>query len=148
MTLDCRSSVGSLALTLALLTGACGTDPFTPVSVTELELAPEAPVLMALGATQQLQVVVDGDLQVIDDPSIVWRSSDPAVATVEGAGMVTAMGDGSTIITAELNGITAQTTVTVAATILNTARLLTMSQADAQAQNDSASAAVVIQLEP
>lgn len=148
MTLDCRSSVGSLALTLALLTGACAADPFTPVPVTELELAPEAPVLMALGATQQLQVVLDGDFQVIDDPSIVWRSSDPAVATVEGAGMVTAMGDGSTIITAELNGITAQTTVTVAATILNTARLLTMSQADAQAQNNSASAAVVIQLEP
>jgi len=42
-----------------------------------------------------------------------WTSSNPAVASVSLAGLVTPVSDGSAVITAEHNGIKAQTSVTV-----------------------------------
>lgn len=47
------------------------------------------------------------------DKSVVWDSEDDAVATVDTYGLVTAVAEGSTKITATAGGITAEVTVTV-----------------------------------
>ncbi len=46
---------------------------------------------------------------------VTWSSASPAVATVDGAGMVSALGDGTTDISAETGGVTGTARLTVEA---------------------------------
>ncbi len=48
------------------------------------------------------------------DRAVTWSSSDPAVATVDETGLVTALANGTAVITAEAGGKTASCTVDVA----------------------------------
>ena len=60
------------------------------------------------GNTISIKAKVDGA-----DKKAVWRSSNPKVATVNDKGKVTAANAGSTLITAEANGVTAKCWVRV-----------------------------------
>ena len=63
-----------------------------------------APVNLALSAGSAATRLVMGDL----DPRAVvvaWSSSNPAVATLSGAGVLTAVGAGTAVITARAQGV-------------------------------------------
>ncbi len=98
----------ALAAVSALL--ACDSGPTDPgpvslaVSPTVLELAP--------GMTGTLQAsATDGDGNALD-VTVTWSTGNADVATVD-EGVVTAVGPGSTIITAEAGGASARATVRV-----------------------------------
>lgn len=143
-----RGMVWSIGAALVFGSGCTGVGPFEPGSVTgNLALAPADPVLFAIGATRQLQLVFGDAEDIIDDQSVDWTSSAPSVATVNGSGLVTSVGDGTTTITAQWNGLRGTTIVTVAATITYTASISAMDQSDANAANNTSSARVTVTVE-
>lgn len=134
-----------LAAALLLGPGCSGVGPFEPgTSAGEILVTPINPVLGAIGATQQLDLALGDAADIIDDQTIQWTSSAPGVARVDGAGLVTAVADGTAVITARWNGIQGTTTVTVDATILTTFRVSAAGQADGTPGNNSAAASITV----
>jgi hypothetical protein len=84
-------------------------------SAGELRILPGDVVLTGPHATQRLLVVEQQDGRVVADrtPQARFLSSHPAVAAVDGAGAVRAAGDGTTTITAVVEGRQAQVQVQV-----------------------------------
>lgn len=71
------------------------------------------PISLASAATEQL--VVTGNNDINYTPLAKFTSATPAKATVNAAGLVTAVATGSSVITAHYAGLTATVTVTVTA---------------------------------
>lgn len=137
---------GSIIAILALgasSVGCTGVGPLAPADV-EVVLMAESPVLTAIGARTQLQLQFADGVTPAGLGSIDWRSSAPTVALVDSDGIVTAMGEGVTTITAQVGGLSASTTITVAATIVNVARIRS-DQTDTNAGNDAATVSVIVQ---
>jgi hypothetical protein len=112
-----RSLPRALALSLAL-TGlvACsgGTPGARPVIPTTIEITSGDIVLASIGETATITaVVLDRIGNPIPSAVVSFTSANPAVATVSGAGLVTATGDGSTTVTARFGELTASVSVTV-----------------------------------
>ena len=92
-----RSVIGSAALTVEQ-------------RAVTLEVSPATDTLPAPGHTLRLAALAhDANGHVLAELEMMWRSSDDAVATVDGEGLVTATGGGSVEITGEerLTGLTA-----------------------------------------
>ena len=72
--------------------------PSNTAAVVAVNLTPLGPLELAVGEELQLQVQVS----VLGNASqaVVWTTSDAAIATVDGTGLVTKVGPGSAIITA------------------------------------------------
>lgn len=65
-----------------------------------------------VGATRQITATIEPD--DADDKTVTWSSSNEAVATVDGNGLITFVGEGTATITATTsNGLTATVSVTV-----------------------------------
>ena len=94
------------------LTGACGsTEPRIPSAIS---LSVSSVSLTAVGQTQQLvPSVTDQDGQALDGADVSWTSGNGLVATVSPSGLVTAVGSGSTQVTATAGSATAIAQVTV-----------------------------------
>ncbi len=86
--------------------------PSAGVYVTGISVSPESLTLMA-GQTSPLTAAIAPANAT--NPAITWNTSNPAVATVNSAGVVTAVSEGAAIITASTveGGFTDQTTITV-----------------------------------
>lgn len=82
--------------------------PYVPV--TQVTLSQEAATLDR-GQTLTLTAAVLPENASY--PEVTWRSSNPAVATVDASGVVTAQAAGSCLITAEADGICATCAITV-----------------------------------
>ncbi|MBI4420748.1 MAG: Ig-like domain-containing protein, partial [Gemmatimonadetes bacterium] len=68
-------------------------------------VTPASPTLTALGATQQLTATAkDASNNTISGVTITWSSSNTGVATVNSSGLVTAVAEGTTTITATAPG--------------------------------------------
>ena len=81
-----------------------------------LAVMPDSVTLMAIGEQWQLTAQAsDANGNAVTDAMIVWSSSDVAVATVDSAGLVTAVADGRTTVTASIDTLSASVTVSVAA---------------------------------
>ena len=95
--------------------GACGgTDPSIPTNVSLSALTVS---FTALGQTQQLfPSVTDQDGKPISGPNVSWASGNTGIATVSPSGVVTAVGGGSTTVTATSGSAAATAQVTVAQT--------------------------------
>ena len=79
-----------------------------------ITLEPSEVTLMAIGETAQLTATVsDSRGELIDDAGVEWSSNDPTVASVNEEGLVTAVANGITLITAQSGTATASATVTV-----------------------------------
>lgn len=105
---------------LLLASGSCGggdggTDPITVTSV--VITAPAAPPsLQTLGRTVQFAASArDASNAPVAGATITWQSTNAAAATVSGTGLVSAVANGSTTITAHAGGVaSAGVIVTVA----------------------------------
>ena len=114
-------SLPSLACLVLLL--SCGGDsPSDPGPGPGTTVGPPATVTVtpatfnasALGQTQQLGATArDASGNSITSPSLTWSSVDPTVATVSGSGLVTAVSNGTTTVTATAGSATGSATVSV-----------------------------------
>ncbi len=79
-----------------------------------ITVAPDSVHLAAAGETAQLAAeVTDSNGNPISDATVGWASADEAVATVDAAGLVTAVADGATTVTATSGAASADAAVTV-----------------------------------
>ena len=99
------------ALAVGICTAAaCGTEP--PVATT-VEVTPDSAALVEIGQTVQLVArVLDQDEARMLDAAVTWSSADATVATVDPAGLVTAVGEGETTVTATAGTVTGDVHVT------------------------------------
>ena len=113
--------LATATLSAALWTYACGdgtteppAPPPDPPRATTVTVSPATARLAALGATVQLRAEVrDQNGNVMAGVTLAWESSDDAVATVDGSGLVTAAGDGTATIMAVAGGASGMAVVTV-----------------------------------
>ena len=98
----------------------------TDATLVSIEVTP-ADASIADGTTQQFTATglyTDGSTQDLT-AEVTWSSSDEAVATVSNAddskGLATAVGAGSTTVSATSGGVTGDTTLTVTATLVSIA---------------------------
>lgn len=108
-----RLICGGLA---AVLLAACGGEPVGPgplVPVASVSLDPANPVV-GVGATAPLTAVArSADGTALANRTITFSSAEPAIANVDGSGVVTGVAVGSTAITATSEGRSRSVTLTV-----------------------------------
>ena len=91
-----------------------GIDVTVMQSAGSIVIAPLEATLMSIGTTVQLEAtVLDDNGQVVAGAVVTWQSSDDAVATVSAQGLVTAVSDGSVVITARTDSVSATAKVKV-----------------------------------
>lgn len=104
--------------TLALAFAACGyrgnpNQPPPPPQVQKIVVVPANPTV-AVGATVQLSdTAYDANGRVVTGLTITWKSSAPAVASVDSNGLVSGVATGSAQISAAANNATGAQAVTV-----------------------------------
>lgn len=83
--------------------------------VASIEITPTNDTLTALGKTRQLSAIAkDASGGTIAGKTFAWSSSAPGVASVApSSGLVTAIAEGSTTVTATVDGVSGSATVTV-----------------------------------
>lgn len=141
----------AVALATLVLFPGCSSDegggPVAPqpdptlvaIEVTAASIEP----LTALGATVQMSAGGQNSAGAAVAVTPSWSSSDEGVATVDGAGRVTARGDGTATIAATVGGVTGSAAVTVAQ---QAARLAFVSQQEAVVQEEAFDEPVVVQV--
>ena len=116
-TLESRAGLAVALLLLVPIVG-CDDEPVEPEPVpTTVEITPDMVELLSSGATTGLNAVVrDQDGRAMPNASVTWASSDPAVFTIEGNGLiatVTAVANGEATVTATAGQASGTATVTV-----------------------------------
>jgi uncharacterized protein YjdB len=96
---------------------ATGTSAITVTAAPIQSVSVNPPTLsLAQGQTGTLSATVtDATGSTVSNPSVTWSSRNPAVASVDASGVVTAVGVGSTTIDASSGGKTGSSSVTVTA---------------------------------
>jgi hypothetical protein len=101
----------------AIIAAACGSSTVAPTpTATVVSLAIDGNASLSIrGETSQLTArATMSDGRVEDRTSAVqWSSSDVTIALVSGSGLLTAMGDGRTVVTAKLDAVAATKPVLV-----------------------------------
>ena len=112
-----RNRRGIRAIWVCLLAAACG-DPVDPADLipASIEITPAAATLAAVGEEVQLTATVRNRKgEVITGETLVWASADATVASVDGFGLLTAIHNGNTIVSAaSQNGVVGKAAVAVA----------------------------------
>lgn len=99
---------------LALLGAACGGDGPTQPSVASVSVSPATVALAGPGANAQLAArAVGADGRQVSGEPVAWSSAAPAIATVDGSGLVTAVAPGATTVTATVAGVSGSAQVSV-----------------------------------
>jgi alpha-tubulin suppressor-like RCC1 family protein len=103
-------------VSVVALAAACGSDTAVgPPAVASVAVTPGTDTLVALGRTRQFTAQVLDSRGAPVSATVVWRSSNPGVATVDSVtGVVTAVGNGLSVIRASAGGITGLATLAVA----------------------------------
>ena len=123
-----RYIFGGILCLLLLVLSTCGKDsptkpsppaPPTPVA-TRITVIPASANLIVNGQTVQLRATVfDQNNNTIAGASVVWSSSNTVVASVGVQGLVTALKNGTSQITAQTGSVSGVATVTVMAPLPN-----------------------------
>lgn len=99
-----------LAIVVLLACTILGCEP----PITSLEVTPKMMTLYNEADAQALTVkATDRDGVEVKDPLVVWKSSDPGIVAVDDKGGLSINGSGTTVITAVLDKLKQETTVTV-----------------------------------
>ena len=110
-------SNGTARITATLGSVSASIDIKIMQSAGGITIEPRMVTLESIGETVQLTaVVLDGNVHPVEDAVVTWHSSDEAVATVSAQGLVTAVKNGVTRITAESGMVSDSIEVTVRAT--------------------------------
>ena len=81
-----------------------------PVCTSRVSVGPASPTLRGVGDTIRLSVTVTGpEGSVVESPAVTWASADTAVATVDSAGLVTAVATGATTVAATYDSVSTGT---------------------------------------
>ena len=105
-----HDSVGWIALAGGVTVAACNnsTEPGLPaLSIRDTTLLVDETLIVPVTA-------VDALGREITNPSITFTSSAPSVLSISGPGIVTALAPGTSVLTATMDAIVAQATITVA----------------------------------
>lgn len=87
--------------------------PPPPLTTASVAVTPAAPTL-DIGATITLEAAARAaNGALLTSRTVSWSSAAPAVATVAGAGVVTAVAPGTALVTATIDGVAGSATVTV-----------------------------------
>jgi uncharacterized protein YjdB len=109
--------LGSLLIGLSSVLAGCGGggDPVVtpPAVVALMRLSPPSLELEPGQSAPITATAVDANGATVPGQTVSWGSSQPAVATVTAAGVVTAVADGTAAITASVGSAIASATVTV-----------------------------------
>jgi uncharacterized protein YjdB len=89
--------------------------PPPPSGVASVTVTLNSPSLTVGQSTQATAVLRDASGNVLAGSAITWSSSDTSVATVDGTGLVQAVGQGGATITATSQGVPGVATMTVTA---------------------------------
>ena len=109
-----RAAVRVAALALAALTfTACDASTGPDGSIFKIDMFAASPVLNVGQTTRVVASPTNAGGRLIEGRTITFSSSTPAVATVDGNGLVTALAGGTTTITATTGGESATLVVTV-----------------------------------
>jgi hypothetical protein len=104
-------------IVIAVIAAACGSSTVAPTPAAKIvSLSIDGNASLSLrGETSQLTArATMSDGRVEDRTSVVqWSSSDVTIAIVSRSGLLTAMGDGKTVVTAKLETIAATKPVLV-----------------------------------
>jgi uncharacterized protein YjdB len=95
------------------VTAASTTTPTPPVASIAVSLA--ASTVTAGATTKATAILKDANNTVLTGRAVVWSSTNPAIATVDASGVVTAVGAGQSAITATAEGKSGSATVNVLA---------------------------------
>ena len=109
--------LGRSLLTLALLAlvGCGGDGPSSPTVAFEAVVTPSQDTLIVTGGTVRFSAqLLSRRGKAVTGIQVVWTSSRPAVAEIDGTGLATAVGPGVTQIRATAGGVVGQATLTVA----------------------------------
>jgi alpha-tubulin suppressor-like RCC1 family protein len=99
---------------LALCISACGDDTApSPPAVTAVSIAPSTLALVIGGSDRLTATARDAGGAILENRTVSWTSSDPAVATVAADGTVSGINVGSTVVSAAIEGMKASVPVTV-----------------------------------
>ena len=110
---------GTAQITARLGTVSAHIDVTVMQEAGSIVIEPKEATLMAIGETVQLSAtVLDQNGQPVDGAVVTWSSSDEAVATVSAQGLVTAVMNGTALITAR----SGRTSSTVPVTVMDTGR--------------------------
>ncbi|HUH12934.1 MAG TPA: glycoside hydrolase family 6 protein [Longimicrobiales bacterium] len=103
-----KTTLGSASVSITV-----GSAPAAPVA--SVEVTP-ATLSLELGASATLAAVLrDADGNTLSERVVTWSSSALDVVAVDGAGAVTAWGEGSAVVTATSEGVSGAASVTVTA---------------------------------
>ncbi len=84
-----------------------------PAVVATVEVDPGSATI-EVGSTVQLAAIVrDSQGNVLENRLVTWSSSDPAIATVDGQGLVEGLLAGSAVVAAESEGVRGEAEITV-----------------------------------
>lgn len=103
-----------VGLALAVVAWACGGSATTATSAASVEVTPEAALLIGVGDTLRFDArVLDSTGSAVSGASVSWTSGDASVVAVDGSGLVTAAGGGTTTVSAAVDGVSGSASVEV-----------------------------------
>ena len=102
------------ALVASGLAAACGDGSVEPPIPATLNVYPASATLVALGDTVRYSAsLLDDAGQAIPDAAVQWTTADPTVAVVDAGGLVSAVANGTTVVSATSAGVSGTATVIV-----------------------------------
>ena len=107
--------VAAAVLVAGIVAGLSCKDSFptAPTEVAEVMLSPRGPILVVGDSVRLIAAALDENFTGIDGKTPTWQSATEGVATVDARGMVRALAEGTSVITAAIDGFTDTTLVTV-----------------------------------
>lgn len=87
--------------------------PTAPTEVAQVMLSPRGPTMIVGDSVRLVAAALDEDFTGIDGKVATWQSGTGSVASVDARGMVHALAEGTSVITAAIDGFTDTTLVTV-----------------------------------
>ncbi len=124
------TAAGNGSVTVTATSGTVGDGAAVTVEqeVAEVRVSPDSVTLLVFGDTVRIEAVAfDSNGNVVTEARVEWSSTDPAVATVDTSGVVTAQGVGATEVRATSAGpVSGRTVVRVLAAAGDRAALVAL----------------------
>lgn len=105
---------------LLFLVGLSGCRVFlftSGVNVKSVQITPANPTILVGGKQQFIANVSfsDGVILQVGSATVIWASSNPAVASIDSSGLATGLSPGTAVISGTFDGVSGSTTLTVTA---------------------------------